>query len=286
MAHAQVTGLFIYPVKGLGGISLQQSALLATGLEGDRQWMLVMPNGRMVTQRQLPLMSLISTRLSGDRLVISRENEADLIINLSRVPDRQVPVSVWSDSFTALDEGELASAWFTRVLSSKFPLRLVRMDNRVLRPQSRPELLGQDTSTGFADAAPYLLASESSLQAVNARLASRGADVVPMNRFRPNLVIRGLPAFEEYKQGYLSMKSDIYSLTSCYPCERCVVTTTNQLTGEIDKIYREPLATLLEMNTVDSQKGAYFGQNMILSKGTRQLIRLGDRLAWHAADLA
>jgi len=279
-ANAVVTGIHIYPVKGLSGIALQQGILQATGFEFDRHWMIVMPNGRMVTQRQMPGLATLTTRIMDSRLIIAAHPEPDLIIDLETLPESRVPVSVWRDSFTALDEGLQASAWLTRILSSKYPLRLVRMAGDMIRPQSKPDLLGEHTSTRFADAAPYLLTSEASLEQVNRKLTGKGLSALPMNRFRPNIVVRGLPAFQEYQKGELSESLGRYELRSCYPCERCIVTTINQTTGAVDKLLMEPLATLVEMQTSALHKGAYFGQNVILSRGEGRQMRIGDRLSF------
>jgi hypothetical protein len=276
--NAVVTGIYIYPVKGCRGITLQQSVLQGTGFQFDRHWMIVMPNGRMVTQRQMPRLASLMTQILNDQLIISVDREPDQIIDLQTIPEIRVPVSVWQDSFTALDEGPQVSGWLTRVLSSKYPLRLVRMARDLIRPQSKPGLMGEHTSTLFADAAPYLLANEASLEQVNFKLMGKGLPALPMNRFRPNIVVRGYPAFLEYQKGELSDGLGRYALRSCYPCERCIVTTINQATGGMDKLLMEPLTTLLEMQTSASQKGAYFGQNVILGRGAGRVMHIGDRL--------
>ena len=280
MKGIEVTGLFVYPVKGLRGVALEESVLQSTGFAFDRHWMVIMPNGRMVSQRQMPLMSCITTHLSGGQLIISAASEPDLIIEINKVPNGLTPVIVWKDTFEALDEGETASAWFSRVLASKYPLRLVRMAADIVRPQSKPDLLGSDTSTHFADAAPFLLVSESSLGEVNTELAKKDLKPMPMNRFRPNIIVKGIPAFKEYEKGTLKMITDEYQFSSCYPCERCVVTTVDQSNGIVDKSLMEPLKTLQEMQTAPGYKGAYFGQNIILANGVGEKIRLGDQLIW------
>lgn len=274
----EVTGLFIYPVKGLKGIAKDRAVLTPTGFEYDRHWMVVMPNGRMVTQRQIPEMALLTPSIVDGRLII-KAADGDLIdIPLREVPEQRVDVSVWNDNFEALDEGQRISDWLTRVLQFKHPLRLVRMAKDVIRPQSEPALLGPETSTQFADAAPFLVTNESSLDDLNNQLVLKGASPVPMNRFRPNIVISGLEAYSEYQTKQLSESNDRYRLQLCFPCERCIVTTTNQETAEVDRAGQQPLATLREMNTAPGHEGAYFGQNAKLVQGAGETVSIGNQI--------
>lgn len=276
----EITGLFVYPVKGLKGIEKDRAVLTPTGFEYDRHWMVVMPNGRMVTQRQIPAMALLTPSIDEDRLVIkAADGDAIAIpITLSEVTKPPVDVSVWNDNFVALDEGERVSEWLTRKLNFKHSLHLVRMAEDVIRPQSQPELLGKETSTQFADAAPFLVTNESSLEDLNNRLIQQNQKPVPMNRFRPNIVISGLPAYSEFQTKQLLELNRSYSLQLCFPCERCVVTTTNQDTAEVDRKTQQPLATLRQMNTAPGHQGAYFGQNAKLLKGLNKIVKVGDNL--------
>lgn len=274
----QVTGLFIYPVKGLRAIALESSELTAKGLAYDRHWMVVMPNGRMVTQRQKPLLATLATELTEQGLKISAPGREPLEITLEAPELRVTDVTLWRDSFMALDEGAEASAWLTQALDSNYPLRLVRMDERIPRPQSKPELLGDETSTGFADAAPFLVTNESSLADLNGALETKGVVPVPMARFRPNIVVSGLPPYREYDSSCLTEEGGRYSIGLKYPSERCVVVTTDQNTGEVDRDNQQPLSTLKEMDTAPGYKGAYFGQNAVLARGQQEIIRVGDNL--------
>ena len=145
-----------------------------------------------------------------------------------------------------------------------------------VRPQSQPEKLGKKTATHFADAAPFLVANESSLDVLNHELETRGHNTVPMNRFRPNIVVRGLAPFAEHEIAELS--SENYRLGLCHPCERCVVTTIDQATG-IKTPDRQPFRTLGEINPMPGTKRSpAFAQNAILKEGDGQAIALGDRL--------
>ncbi len=274
----EITGLFLYPVKGLRGISVQSAELTTTGLRHDRNWMIVMPNGRMVTQRQKPQLAQLSAQLTEQHLVIGSEDQPALRVPLQQQTNDSVEVTVWRDSFSALDTGAEASEWLTRVLGSNYPLRLVAMDDRVRRPQSKPELLGDNTHTAFADSAPFLMTNEASLETLNEQLMKRGAEPAAMDRFRPNIVVKGLPAFAEYQSRTLAEVEGRYKLGLKYPSERCVVITTDQLTGEVEKESREPLNTLKSMNTAPGYQGAYFGENSMLEAGLGETIFVGDVL--------
>ena len=140
--------------------------------------------------------------------------------------------SVWADECETVDQGEAISDWLTQALQSSSKLRLVRMAPGFVRPQSKPEYLGAQTSTHFADAAPFLVVNEASLESLNRELEARGHSSVPMDRFRPNIVVRGLAPFAEHS--VKELESQNYSLKLCHPCERCVVTTINQATAEKD----------------------------------------------------
>ena len=274
----QVSGLFIYPVKGLRGTTLNQATLTPRGLAYDRHWMVVMPNGRMVTQRQKPMLATLVPSITADGLTISAPGHEPLHITAEGAKLESTEVSVWRDQFVALDEGEAASGWLTEVLQSNYPLRLVRMDDNVLRPQSNPGLLGEHCSTQFADAAPFLVTNENSLADLNENLLRQGHQTIGIERFRPNILLSGMGKYEEYSKASLQEEGGRYSIRLCYPSERCVVVNTDQISGSFNKESQQPLNTLKELNTAPALKGAYFGQNSVLERGQNKLIKIGDRL--------
>ncbi len=276
----EVVSLHHYPVKGLRGVDLNEAELTPTGLAFDRYWMIVMPNGRMVTQRQNPALVRITTRLTGQALVLSADVGQIEVPLSSLEEDRQrapVDVTIWRDQVTVLDEGDAVSSWLTDALQSSYPLRLVRMPPGAKRPQSNPEQLGADTSTRFADAAPLLVTNTASLDVLNGRLLENGSSSVPMDRFRPNIVVRGIGAFSEYQQALLYGARGELAIELCYPSERCIVTTIDQQVGVKD-IAMQPLATLRSMNTAPGLEGACFGQNARLRSGAGMMIKVGDQL--------
>ena len=276
MQTAEISGLTIYPVKSMQGIELESAKLTPHGLENDRRFMVVRTNGRFVTQRDLSRLALIETSLVEDGIVLSMDGHGSATVPLTVVDGTRIHTKVWGDECETMDQGAGISRWLTSALNSSGTLKLVRMAPGFIRPQSQPENLGTKTTTHFADAAPLLVANESSLEALNRELETRGHSPVPMNRFRPNIVVRGLAPFAEHQIAELS--SENYRLGLCHPCERCVVTTIDQATG-IKNPDRQPFRTLGEINPMPgTEPSPAFAQNAILKEGQGQTIALGDRL--------
>ena len=275
---AEITGLYVYPVKSLKGIALNQAQLTPHGFSNDRRWMVVRSNGRFVTQRDLPRLALIHTALDESGVTLSLEAHGSVTIPFNTSGGDPVQTEVWGTPCEAVDEGEEVSRWLTAALESRDALKLVHMQPGFVRPQGKPRELGRETSTLFADAAPFLVAGEASLEALNRELGSRGLAPVPMNRFRPNIVVKGTQPFEEHRLA--GMASSAYSLKFCHPCERCVVTTIDQHTAEKDPGW-QPFKTLREINPVPGPKPApAFGQNAILETGDGATVSLGDTLTF------
>jgi uncharacterized protein YcbX len=276
MPTAEISGLTIYPVKSMQGIALESADLTPYGLANDRRFMVVRANSRFVTQRDRPRLALVHTSLDEDGIVLSMDGHGSVTIPLTAADGERIDTKVWGDECETVDQGEDISRWLSSALESSDTLRLVRMAHGFVRPQSKPEKLGALTTTHFADAAPFLVANESSLEALNRELETRGHSPVPMNRFRPNIVVRGLAPFAEHEIAELSSGS--YRLGLCYPCERCVVTTVDQATG-IKNPEHQPFKTLGEINPMPGTKRApAFAQNAILVKGGGKTVALGDRL--------
>ncbi len=277
----QITQVAIYPVKSLGGIALDAAELGPRGLEWDRRWMVVDEAGRFVTQRQLPGMARIRVRLEDAALVLEHPEAVPLSVPLAPRERPRRQVEIFKDRCPGLDEGESAAGWLTEVLGRvrQQGLRLVRFPEahrRVVEPDHLRD--GERAHTGFADGYPLLVANQASLDALNAVLKGKGLDPVPMERFRPNLVVAANEAFAEDGWESLAAEGGRYRLGLRKPCKRCQIPTVDQRSGEIPRP-GEPLQTLIEMQTQPQLKGGYFGQNAILLAGEGEMLRVGDRLS-------
>lgn len=262
----QVTGLNIYPVKSCRGIALGQARLTETGFEHDREWLVITPEGRFLTQRERPQLAQIETAIAGDQLVLRKPNGADLTLPLNMTgPEREV--TIWRDKAAAFDAGDEAATWLTDHLGK--PARLVRFDKRHKRASDAKWTGGAEALNQFSDGYPWLLISQGSLDELNRRMEQP----LPMNRFRPNIVVDGLPPFgedsvDEFVAGDVRLKV-------VKPCDRCVVTTTDQITGE--RSSDEPLKALKEFRFDRNLRGVLFGQNMILSSGVGNELKVGQQ---------
>ncbi len=275
MSNITVSELTIYPVKALRGIALQQSLLTTQGLQHDRRWMVVRENGRFVTQRDLAALALIDTRLENAGVILAREGYGSILLPFEQQVGSAISSRVWDDAVETTDEGDEVARWLTTATQSKQPLRIVRMAAGFKRQHSAADRFGVENGTLFADGSPYLLANQQSLEALNVALQARGHDTVPMNRFRPNIVVQGLPAFSERKTDSLAHESYAFSLRDA--CERCVVPTIDQATA-IRNPQHEPFKTLADINPMPGKRTPAFAENSVLLRGKGQTIRVGDIL--------
>jgi uncharacterized protein YcbX len=265
---ATLSALNIYPVKSCRGIALQSAQVSATGLADDRHWMMVRPNGRFVTQRELPRLSLIGIAVSGEGLVLEAPGMKPLSVPRAAA-GTAMGIVVWKFSGGGIDQGDEAAAWCTQFLET--PLRLVRFDERQERVCSPEWTQGVRAITQFADGYPVLVISRASLAELNSRLPKQ----LPMARFRPNVVFDNVGAYDEDRIHELATAE--VTLRIVKPCVRCSITTTDQETGALDGA--EPLATLRKYRFDRELGGVYFGQNAIIMRGVGAQLRVGQPLA-------
>jgi len=265
---ATLTALNIYPVKSCRGIPLQDARVSETGLADDRHWMLVRPNGRFVTQRELPRLALIGTAVSEGGLQLTAPGMEPLSVP-REAPGASLGIVVWKFSGGGIDCGDDAAAWCSGYLET--PLRLVRFDERQERVCSPEWTQGMRAVTHFADGYPVLIISRASLAELNSRLPKE----LPMARFRPNLVIDDVGAYDEDRIHELSTGE--VTLRIVKPCTRCSITTTDQESGTLDGV--EPLATLKKYRFDRELGGVCFGQNAIIVRGVGAQLRVGDKFA-------
>jgi uncharacterized protein YcbX len=266
-----VASLHVYPVKSCRGVERTEARLTEAGLEHDREWMIVTPEGRFVTQREQPRLALISPSLDDQGLHLTAPGVPGIAVPFD-FQGGPVQVTVWRDRCQAYDQGEVAARWLSDYLGR--PLRLVRFDPSHRRPSDAAWTGGVDAVSRFSDGFALLAISLASLADLNARLAVP----LPMNRFRPNLVLDGLPPYGEDALSDLAVGG--IRLRRVKPCTRCSITTTNQMTGAVEG--DEPLRTLKTYRWDAALRGVKFGQNLIVVTGDGEHLRSGMEL--HAVD--
>ena len=273
----QITDLFIYPVKSLKGISLNKSETALRGLKFDREWMITNSDYEFITQREIESMATIEVSISSDTLMLSSKNNTQYTIPLDSNKSEPIQASVWGDKCDAYDEGDGASLWLTNVLGQYKgkSLRLVRFAKQGVRPVPSKYLDGREAQSAFSDQFPYLITSWESLEKLNKGLIKNRSQVVKMDRFRPNIVVKGVKGLEKKtSHNFLCQKSG-YSFGLRKPCKRCKIITINQEDGEIDNP-KEPLSTLASLSFSDEINGAFFGQNAILLSTKNYTLKVGD----------
>jgi uncharacterized protein len=259
-----IAALNVYPVKSCAGIALDAAELLPTGLAHDREWMVVDPAGHFLTQRDAPRMALLGTALDAASLTL-RAGAATLVLPL----DHEGPlrdVTVWRWRGPAFDAGEAGAALLSDFLGR--PARLARFDRRHARLSNQDWTGTLQAPNFFSDGYPVLVTSLASLADLNRRLAAP----LPMDRFRPNVVLGGVGAWSEDTLGDFAA-GDV-RLRIVKPCTRCVITTTDQQRGERDG--EEPMRTLKSFRHDAALRGVTFGQNAIVLQGGP--LRVGLRL--------
>ena len=262
-----LSALNVYPVKGFKGIALTEARATERGIEHDRRWMLVGPAGEMLTQREYPKMATVWTEIGEDALTLSAPDVSSVDVPLVAPPGLAVRAEVWGTPCEAVAASGEADAWLSDYLGVR--CRLLYMPESSRRHSTKRFTGNDERLVGFADGFAYLIVGEASLADLNARLAVRGHAALPMNRFRPNLVVAGSDAYAE--DGWSEIRIGEAVLKSAKPCGRCQVTTTDQATGEVKG--PEPLATLSSFRE-SKDFGAMFGMNLVTLKPGR--VRVGD----------
>jgi uncharacterized protein len=264
---AVIAALAIYPVKGCRGISLASSRIEARGLEWDRQWMVVNPHGRFLTQRTHPALATVVPALLDDVLQLQAPGLQPLAVPLAATGERR-RVVIWHDRCDAVDQGEQAADWFGHVLRE--PVRLVRATPGMRHAD--PEWAGPAVPVAFPDGYPVLVTNAASLAWINDRLP----EPVPMQRFRPNVVLEGLEAFAEDRIDVLDCGGVRLRLVK--PCTRCVVPSIDQMTGERSS---DPVAVLRATRFDPRLKGITFGENAVIAAGAGGSLAVGDAVRAH-----
>ena len=245
-----VSALTVYPVKSCRGIALDRCDVEARGLRNDRRWMIVDPQGMFVTQRTEPRLALVEVAVDGGELSLRAPGHGEVRVACEPPAGAaRRAVTVWRDTVEAIDCGAEAARWVTGWLGT--PVALVYMPDDVRRAVN-PKYARPDDVVGFADGYPVLVASTSSLDDLSARVGAP----VPMDRFRPNVVVTGPPAWAE--DLWTSVRVGAVPMRIAKPCSRCVITTTDQQTLARGP---EPLRALASFRRVDND--VLFAQNAV-----------------------
>ncbi|MDN5203536.1 MOSC domain-containing protein [Fulvivirgaceae bacterium BMA10] len=264
MSKLVLSQINVYPIKSLGGFPLKRAKLTRTGFEHDRKWMLINTENTFMTQRKYPQMSLVSVEVHVDFLLLKHKtkNLETFKLPVTEAQGELIEVGVWNDICEAVFVGKEIDQWLSEALDQ--PCRLVQMPEATHRYVEK-EYAKNNETVGFADAYPFLMIGEESLNDLNGRLK----EAVPMNRFRPNLVFSGGEPYIEDK--FHEMRIGGQSFHAVKPCARCVLLTVNQQTGEKGS---EPLKTLSTYRK--NGNSVYFGQNLLhQNQGT---VAVGDSI--------
>ncbi|MEU6772464.1 MOSC N-terminal beta barrel domain-containing protein [Streptomyces sp. NPDC046759] len=268
MGIAEVESIHVHPVKAFRGHAPREAEVEPWGLAGDRRWALIDTGGKVVTQREQPRLALAAAEpLAGGGLRLSAPGQGPLAVSVPE-PAATVPVNIFGTKVEAVPAAPAAHAWCSAYLRAD--VRLVHMDDPATRRPVDPAYALPGETVSFADGYPLLVTTAASLDALNSLIAEgTHADEgpLPMNRFRPNVVVAGTEAWAEDHWSRISMGEVVFRVAKA--SGRCVVTTVDQHTALPG---REPLLTLARHRKAGSK--LLFGQNLVpLSTGT---IRVGD----------
>ena len=259
MMRTSIASIHIYPVKSLGGFSVPEVRLTDRGLEHDRRWMLIDPDGRFLSQRECPAMACLhcAPHVNSFRVTDVRNGNA-VNVPWSLVDGEPVNAKVWHDEVQLRLGSDPMHQWFSEALER--PLRLAYMPDSTVRTTD-PRYA--DVPVALNDAFPALIISQASLDDLNERLEIP----VPMERFRPNFTIAGGSPYQEDDQKEITIGAVHFSVVK--PCFRCVIITTDQRTGERSQ---EPLRTLASYRSAGNK--VRFGMNATFAgPGT---VRVGE----------
>lgn len=261
--------IYLYPVKSLSGIAVSSWPVAKNGLLHDRKWMLIDEQHQFLSQRRLPKMALIKTRIEQDQLILSAPGQEDLVLALNPVAGDEIEVTIWHDQCTAKTISSQADDWLSAFLQTYCRL-VYHPDNRQRQVDQRYAQASDQTA--FSDGFPFLIVAENSLLALNQAMQVE----LSMQRFRPNLVIADCASYAEDIWRRIRINNIEFRLPK--PCSRCSVPGIDPETAISQK---EPLTSLSRLRRWENK--VYFGQNALhdhcgnLSIGDRvSILETGD----------
>ena len=288
-----ISEINIYPIKSLKGISVPSAKLEERGLEFDRRWMLTAPDGMFFTQREFPRMATVEVAIESGQLTVESNGLGAIAVPFEPDKGERQKVTVWQSICDALVYKGVVSEWFSDAIGTRCQLVLMP---RSTRRHINPIFDRGDDVVSFADGYPLMLIGQASLDDLNRRLGEdhdrrreeaniADFEPLPMNRFRPNLVVTDSKAYAE--DDWRSIRVGEAILRSTKPCARCVITTVDQSKGEFDG--KEPLRTLasyrMAKEVIPSRYASFgmgpndvlFGQNLV-PETPGSSVSVGDQL--------
>lgn len=257
-----ISELWVYPIKSCQGRKLEQATLVPTGIQHDREWMVARPDGLFLSQRVLPKMAQIQPRVTDDALVVDAPRMPQLEVPIVRRDRQRVVGTVWKNEMPAWDEGPEAAAWFTAFLGRE--CRLLRsMGERVV--DKKFQMANASKTVHAADGFPLLVTSTATLESLAGPIdeTQRDTPAIPMNRFRPNVVVSAdqnlSPGQEDHWRTLLIGETKLHLVKAC---SRCPIPNIDQVTGErlgdVEPILRQQRLGLRVGKTGPLE--TYFGQ--------------------------
>jgi uncharacterized protein YcbX len=270
MSECTVSALTIYPLKGSQGVPVETLEVRRGGIVRDREIMFA-KDGENFAQRDHPEVARVRVNLLADGRIEMTAANGERFAHEVREEGDDVPIKILFNDIVTRDQGDEIAAWACRALGTE-GIRVVSLPRAWDRWIPLPEFARIDGKPQHQlyDVAPVLLANQASLDDFNRRTP----DPVPMDRFRANVVVEGLDAYAE--DGVEALSSGSITLRFVTVCERCVMTTTDQDTGE--RRTKEPIKTLSTYRRRDEKyaSGVVFGTYMTAERDG--VLKLGDRL--------
>lgn len=241
-----VAGLYAYPVKSLRGNPSETLDVSPLGVEGDRQLM-ILNAGKFTNQARLPRLATVATRRLDPATIEFNHESFDPFTHRVTAEGEELMIDFYGNQVSVIDQGSALAEFVSTAIGEEVRVAGLKETFRRSIPLEEFAIVDGIDQSRFVDVAPILVTSVTSLEDLNSRLD----EGVPMERFRPNVVIEGLEAFGE--DHVTALEGDGWRLVRATHCERCAVTCTDQMTGERS---REPLATL---KSYRQREGGYAG---------------------------
>jgi uncharacterized protein len=270
MTHtvSEITDLRIYPIKSCRGIQLKSARLTRQGLEMDRRWMFIDNENKFLTIRAKQQMTLINTAVDhdSDSLVITMGQDKNKQVKVPVHPSQEwldrntelVSAEIWgneTDAYAYTDPKMLAL--FKEFFEEDARLVMKGPEPRICRGNGDPRVLGRTETVNFPDVLPIQIASESSLAELNSRLKEKGEKEITIERFRPNVIIKGGEPWSEDSWKTVRINGDSSYWTT--------LTGGNLRAMDVDVVARCARCTVPNVNPDTAEKHAHQPWDLLVS---------------------